>query len=88
MRAACVSSRRRKRSQTVLRRTGCTASGAIFVDSAPRDFTPEKRGEVPDVVKAHFDSAVEDDPILIEERGRVLRKFHVFTCRGYREAGH
>jgi 4-amino-4-deoxy-L-arabinose transferase-like glycosyltransferase len=56
---------------------------AILVDSAPRDFTPGRGDGVPDYMAAHFSSAEEAEPILIIERGRVLRKFRVYNCRNY-----
>jgi len=56
---------------------------AIIVDSAPRDFTPGRGDSVPGYLATHFAAAEETEPILIVERGRVLRKFRVFDCRKY-----
>ncbi|MFL5366303.1 MAG: glycosyltransferase family 39 protein [Myxococcales bacterium] len=56
---------------------------AIIVDSAPRDFTSSRGDGVPGYVAAHFSAAEETEPILIVERGRVLRKFRVYDCRSY-----
>ncbi|MDQ3265064.1 MAG: glycosyltransferase family 39 protein [Myxococcota bacterium] len=57
---------------------------ALFIDSAPRDFTPDRGAGVPEEVAGHFASAVELEPILVQERGRVIRKFRVYDARGYR----
>lgn len=56
---------------------------ALFIDSTPRDFTPGKGAEIPTNVRSHFASVEEVDPILIVERGRVVRKFRVYACREY-----
>jgi hypothetical protein len=56
---------------------------AFVIDSAPRDFSPDKMGWIPDELTEHFVSVEELDPILILEKGRVLRKFRVFRCRNY-----
>jgi Dolichyl-phosphate-mannose-protein mannosyltransferase len=56
---------------------------AIIVDSAPRDFTPGRGNSVPGYLATHFSAAEETEPILIVERGRVLRKFRVYDCREY-----
>ncbi|HYX90306.1 MAG TPA: glycosyltransferase family 39 protein [Myxococcaceae bacterium] len=56
---------------------------AIFIDSVPRDFTPTLGPRVPDYLAAHFSSADEADPIVIVERGQVIRKFRVYSCHNY-----
>jgi len=63
--------------------SGLKGRDAIFIDSAPRDFTPARGGGVPGHIAARFRSAEEAEPILIADDGRILRKFRVYLCRGY-----
>lgn len=60
---------------------------ALFLDSAPHDATPDRSGRVPPKLEPWFASVEELDPIVLEHRGFVARKFHVYLCRGYRPAG-
>ncbi len=56
---------------------------ALYVDSAPRDFSGAPAGRPPAAVSARFRSVSEEVPIVIRRGDRVLRTFHVFRCRGY-----
>ncbi len=58
---------------------------ALFFDSRPSDFTPRRSGgQPPRKLVRHFEAVEELDPILIDNRGRIARKFLVYRCRGYR----
>ena len=58
---------------------------ALFFDSKPSDFSPGKaKGAPPRKLVRHFERVEQLDPILIENRGRIARKFLVYRCQGYR----
>jgi 4-amino-4-deoxy-L-arabinose transferase-like glycosyltransferase len=57
---------------------------ALFVDSAPADFTPQRAERTPERLAARFASVEQLDPILIRIGERVVRKFYVYRCHGYR----
>ncbi|MGA9521282.1 MAG: glycosyltransferase family 39 protein [Myxococcaceae bacterium] len=57
---------------------------ALFIDSAPRDFSSEPGPGVPAPVAERFGECAEVQPILIEEGGRIVRKFRVYSCQSYR----
>ena len=56
---------------------------AIFVDSDPRFTDLEKAPIVPEKLKNYFKNVIQLDPILIYNRGKVVRKFNVFLCEDY-----
>lgn len=57
---------------------------ALFFDSKPSDFSPGKaKGAPPRKLVRHFERVEQLDPILIENRGRIARKFLVYRCQGY-----
>lgn len=58
---------------------------ALFFDSKPTDVSARRSGGAPPrKLVRHFEAVEELDPILIENRGRIARKFLVYRCRGYR----
>lgn len=60
----------------------------LIIDSAPRDYSPEKGSEVPEMLKRHFEAVEELDPILIRNATRVLRKFRVYRGHQYLGPSH
>jgi 4-amino-4-deoxy-L-arabinose transferase-like glycosyltransferase len=60
-----------------------TGRDAIFVDSQPRSFTPDRAGRTPGVLDGWFREVEELEPILVHNRGAIARKFHVYHCRDY-----
>lgn len=56
---------------------------AIYLDSAPRDLTPDPAPKVPDYLPLHFKACDQKEPILIRHRGEIVRKFFVFRCQHF-----
>ncbi len=56
---------------------------ALFLDSAPHDFTPDPAPRALEYLLPHFESCAQEDPILIRRREAIVRKFFVFRCRHF-----
>jgi 4-amino-4-deoxy-L-arabinose transferase-like glycosyltransferase len=56
---------------------------ALFIESAPSDFTAARAEKPPERLLAHFGSVQELDPILIRIGQRIVRKFFVYQCHDY-----
>ena len=56
---------------------------AIFIDSEPRFTDLKKAPIVPEKLEIYFKKVTQLDPILIYNRGKVVRKFNVFLCEDY-----
>jgi hypothetical protein len=61
---------------------------AIFIDSNPR-FTElnNENGAIPSSYQHYFDQILPLNPILIEKKGKVIRKWSVFLCKNYHAPG-
>jgi 4-amino-4-deoxy-L-arabinose transferase-like glycosyltransferase len=59
---------------------------ALFVDSAPSDFTLGPSQAAPRAL-SYFERCEELDPLLIVRNERVVRKFFLYLCRSYRGPG-
>lgn len=57
---------------------------AIFLDSESHFTDGLKRGSIREDLEVHFDLIEELDPILIYRKDRLVRKFLVYYCQGYR----
>lgn len=58
---------------------------ALFFDSQPRIKDENKNNEIPGELQQHFETVTELEPILIRNnKGKTLRKFLVFECKGYK----
>lgn len=57
---------------------------ALFVDSAPSDLSPDRSRGAPEAARSRFASCAELDPFLVRWGGRVVRKFFLYRCDGYR----
>ncbi|MGQ0504062.1 MAG: hypothetical protein ACT4TC_01960, partial [Myxococcaceae bacterium] len=64
--------------------TELAGKDALFLDSDTVDLSAAQRGVIPSEVQARFASVQELPPLIVEERGRPLRKFYAYLCRGYR----
>ncbi|RBQ05471.1 ArnT family glycosyltransferase [Pedobacter miscanthi] len=57
---------------------------AIYVDSDP-DFKNDQPNTVPPVaIIPYFDSVTQLKPLIINEKGKAVRKFFIYLCRGYK----
>ncbi len=56
---------------------------ALFIDSAPTDFTARRSEQLPERLRSHFTSVEQEDPILLRIGQRIVRKFFVYRCRDY-----
>ena len=56
---------------------------ALYVHSAPRDFSPARSGQPAELAAPYFQSVEELDPVLIFNKDRVARKFFIYLCRHY-----
>lgn len=58
---------------------------ALFLDSEPRFSDEAKSTEMPEGLEEHFETVTELEPILLRNnKGKVLRKFFVYECKGYK----
>ncbi len=55
----------------------------IFIDSEPRFTDLEKVPIIPEKLNHYFKNVTQLDPILVYNRGKVVRKFNVFLCESY-----
>ncbi len=55
----------------------------LYIDSAPRDFTPGRKGTQRPGLARHFERVEELEPILLMRGGQVQRKFWVYACYSY-----
>lgn len=59
---------------------------AIVLDSQPRFKDEKKSNTIHPDLQQHFATITELDPILIRNRkGKTLRKFLVYECKGYKQ---
>jgi hypothetical protein len=57
---------------------------ALFIDSNPQfDRLENEDAAIPPSYYSWFDQIIPLDPILIHNKGKVVRKFSVFLCRNY-----
>jgi hypothetical protein len=56
---------------------------ALFIDSAPSDFTEARAEAPPDRLRDHFRRVTQLDPIVLRIGARIVRKFYVYHCLGY-----
>jgi hypothetical protein len=58
---------------------------ALFLDSEPRFTNEEKKNQIPPELQQYFETVIELEPILIKnKKGKTLRKFLVYECKGYK----
>ena len=56
---------------------------ALFLNSVPRLGKVSAANGYPRRLAAYFDSVTELDPVLVQHRGGIVRKFLVYYCRRY-----
>lgn len=57
---------------------------ALYIDSDPQFTNNERKADKPIEVEAYFKSVTQLKPILIKNRGKAVRKFYVYLCKGYK----
>ena len=56
---------------------------ALYIDSSPRNLSPQKRETINSDVSGKFDSTVQLNPIIIENKFGIQRVFHIYHCYNY-----
>ncbi|WP_316823868.1 glycosyltransferase family 39 protein [Pedobacter miscanthi] len=56
---------------------------AIFIDSDPQFKTNQKDTVPPSVIMGYFKSVKQLNPVIINLHGQPVRKFYIYSCRGY-----
>lgn len=63
---------------------GLRGHEALDIEPAPPPWDGRRRGEVPAGVLSRFEHVEELAPLLIRAHGETVRKFYVYSARGYR----